>query len=185
MKLTTGLAALFLAIFLSFALQEMIPPVSYFDGARILIVPLLFCYGAIVFPGWAMVLLAIFTGLCTDLMNLHVVGGQVEIALGWSIVYFVVLGALAQGFQPAFQRGHWWIYVLLSAVGTSAFLAAQFVMISLRREPFVFNEIILWRILGPGLFAAILAPLLHLIAVGFSQFYPDAPEMAKPYRARR
>lgn len=185
MKLATGLAALFLLIFLSFAVQEFLPPLAFLHDARVLLVPLLFCYGAIAFPGWAMILLALFTGLCTDLMNLQVEGARVEIALGWSIVYFVLFGALAHGFQPAFLRGQWWIYVVLSALGTSTLLAAQYAMICFRREGFVFNEIVAWRILGPGLIAAALSPLLLLAAHGLSRFYPDEPALPKPYRSRR
>jgi len=184
MRSILGGIALALAIFLALPLQEFIPPLHALYGARVLLVPMLFCYGALALPGWGMLLLAMFTGFVTDLAYLHVVGGQVEIALGWSMVYFVTFGALAHGFQPAFQRGHWWIHILLSAAGTSMFLALQYVMISFRREGLVFNEIVVWRILGPGLVAAVFAPLVHLIATWSSHFVPQAG-LIRAYRTRR
>lgn len=175
MKGFIGFCALLLAIFLSFPLQEILPPVAGFYGARILFVPMLFCYGALAFPFPAMLLLAIYAGLLTDLAYLHVVSGQVEIAAGWSIVYFVILGMFVHGFQPAYQRGHWWIHVVLSILATSLLLALQFVMISFRREGLAFGEVTAWRIMGSGLIAGICAPLLLLIAGQASAFFPEAP----------
>ncbi len=173
MRLAIGGAVLMVAVFFAYVIQEFIGPIHALRGARVLLVPMLFCYAAMVMPTWAMLLAAFYTGFVTDLTYLHVVDGQVEIGLGFSIVFFVLFGLLANGFQPAFRRGHWWLHALLSAVGTAVFLALQFAMISFRREGFVFNELVVWRILAPGLIAAALSPLLHLIIVQASQFLPD------------
>ncbi len=62
----------------------------------------------------------------------------------------MIFGLLAHGFHPAFQRGHWWLHTLIAAVGTSLYLALQYAMISFRREGFVFNELVVWRILALG-----------------------------------
>lgn len=163
MRAVAAFLVLMLAIFLAFTVQEWLPGVRSFLGARILFVPTLFCFGALTFPFPAMIALAIYTGILTDLAYLNVAGGQVEIALGWSIVYFVTIGILIRGFQPAYARGHWWILIPVSIVGTSAFLALQFAMISLRREGFVFNEVVFWRVVGAGLIAGVFAPLVSLV----------------------
>lgn len=177
MKLATGLFSAALAVFLLLILQEFFPAVQSFHGARILLVPTVFFYVALAAPTWAMLLMAAYTGLLTDLMYLHIVDGQVEIGLGWSIVFFVVFGLLAHGFQPAFRRGHWWIHILVAAAGTCAFLAGQYAMISFRRQGLVFNEVVAWRILAPGLFAALAAPLVHLLVVYASHFFPPGPRL--------
>lgn len=153
--------ALGLGIFLAFPLQEWIPPMEAFQGARVLIFPALFCYGALALPFVGMIVLAILVGLCNDLYCLSVMAGQVEIAPGWSIAYFVIAGSLAHGFQPAFRRGHWWLVIPLSLAVTSLLLALQFLMLNLRREGFVFNEVAAWRIVGSGVMAALLAPFIH------------------------
>lgn len=170
MKTLAGLAALFLAIFLAFPIQELIPAVPALHGARLLLVPALFCYGAVALPTPAMLGLAVFTGLLTDLAYLHVVSGQVEIAVGWSIVFFVILGLLANGLQPAFKRGHWWIPIPVTLVCTSLFLLMQFAMISLRREGFYFGEVVVWKVLGAGCLSALVAALIHPLAVWSGRF---------------
>ena len=174
--------ALVIAIFLAFIVQEFIPPLEVFRDARVLFVPMLFCYGALALPFWAMLLLAVYTGLLSDLAYLNVVGGQVEIAVGWSIFFYVLLGMLVHGFEPAFRRGGWWLHPIFSAVLTSLYLALQFVMISFRRSGFEFHDTILWLILAPGVMAALFAPLIHLIAWQGSQFLPADVHRGRGYR---
>lgn len=164
MRATVVLLSLFVGVFAAFLFQEALPAVDSLYGARVLFVPAIFCYAAMGLPFPVMLVAAVYTGFLTDLMYLHVVGGQVEIALGWSIVYFVALGCLSNGFRPGMLRGHWWPAIPLGALGTSALLFLQFVMISLRREGFVFEESVVWRIIAPGLLAAIFVPILHMAA---------------------
>jgi hypothetical protein len=165
MKIAVGWLSLALAIFLALIVEEFLPPVPFFHGARVFLVPMLFCYGALAMPFWATLLMAMYTGFLTDLAYLNVTNGRVEIALGWSIVVFVFFGLFAHGLQPAFAGGCWWWHVLLSAICTSVFLALQFLMICFRRQGIYFNETVAWLILAPGLFAAVLAPLVHLAVV--------------------
>ncbi len=191
MRLAIAWGLLVLSIFAALILQMFLPPMAFAHGARVLIVPVLFCYGALALPFWLTVPAAVVTGFFTDLMYLHIIsepiGGplQVEIALGWSIVYFVFFGLLAHGFQPAFLRGHWWIHVLLSAAGTSLFLALQYAMICFRRQEFLFNEIAAWRILAPGLAAAVLSPAVYFTVRLAGQFLPDEGTGFQDYRVRR
>jgi len=185
MRLAVGCLILVLAVFFAFVIQEFIPPIQVLHGARVLLVPMMFCYAALVMPTWLMLLAAFFTGFLTDLNYLHVVDGQVEIGLGFSIVFFVLFGLLANGFQPAFRRGHWWLHIVLSGLGTSVFLVLQFAMISFRREGFVFSELVVWRVLGPGLVAMLLSPLMHVIVVQASQFLPDDIHNLGGYRNER
>jgi hypothetical protein len=145
---------------------------------------MLFCYGALAMPFWAMLLLAIYAGFLTDLSHLNVVNGHVEIALGWSIVVFVLFGLFAHGFQPAFVRGRWWVHVLLSAACTCIFLALQFVMICFRRQGIFFNETVAWRILAPGFIAAALAPFVHLTVIKAAP-YVHGPTRLRPFRRIR
>ncbi|MFZ4779989.1 MAG: hypothetical protein ACOYM3_31925 [Terrimicrobiaceae bacterium] len=181
MKTFVGLLSVTLGVFLALLLQEVLPGVNVLHGARFVFVPMIFCYAAMALPFPAMLLAAVITGFLTDLMYLHVVGGRVEIALGCSIVYFVIYGSLANGFRPAFLRGHWWPVIPLSAIGTSGFLLMQFLMITLRREGFVFDEAVIWRVLAPGLLAALFSPILHSIVRPFALLIPENPLLAKSY----
>ena len=47
MKLAVGWISLALAIFVTLIIQEFIPPLRFLHGARVFLVPMLFCYGAL------------------------------------------------------------------------------------------------------------------------------------------
>jgi hypothetical protein len=164
MRVAAGFVALMVAIFLAFPFQEMIPAVGGFHGARVLLVPALFVYGALAFPLPATLVLAAYAGFLSDLAYLHVVDGRVEIALGWSIVFFVIVGLVGNGFRPMFMRGHWYVHLPLAVITTSAYLALQFGMLSLRRGGFILDETVIWRIVGSGLIAGFTTPLLQFVA---------------------
>lgn len=151
---------LVIGVFLSLVTQEFIPPLAWMDGARVMIVPVVFFYGAMALPYPGMLALAFISGFMVDaVINTHVVDSQVEIALGWSILVYAALGAIMSGFRPLFHRGRWEIHCLASGLFTSVILLAQFLMITIRRGTLVFPTEIWWRIGGPGLVAAMLAPI--------------------------
>jgi len=158
------LAILIVLVFLTLALQEFIPPLAVFWGARILLVPVFFCFGALELPLLLMLILAVFTGLVSDLMILQVIGDRVEIALGWSIVAYVLMGSVLQGLRTIYLRGRWEIHAFGSAFCTIAILGGQFLMITARRIDeggLVFDWIVLWRILVPGSVALLVSPLIY------------------------
>lgn len=175
MRTAAGLLAYLAGLLVVLLLEMAVPPIHALQGARLFFVPLIFCYAAMCFPFPAMIASAVLTGLVLDLNYLNAPGGQVEIGLGWSIFYFVSLGCVAQGLQPSMIRGRWWPLIPLAAIGTSGYLLLQFAMISLRREGFVWDTAILWRVLAPGLLAALLAPLLHQALHFSSRFLPESP----------
>jgi len=47
-------------------------------------------------------------------------------------------------------------------------------MISLRREGFFFNEVVVWRILGAGVLSALVAFLIHPIAIWSGRLMEDS-----------
>jgi len=181
MKAVAGALAACIGVFAAFLLQQALPAIHVLHGARFLFVPMIFCYAAMALPFPTMLLAAFFTGLLSDLMYLNVVDGRVEIALGCSIVFFVIYGSIANGFRPSYLRGHWWPVIPLSVICTWSFLLMQFAMISLRREGFVFDPAILWRLFAPGLLAGLFAPILHAIVKPFSALIPETPWRTREY----
>jgi len=173
MRAAVGLAALVIGVFLAVLIQQALPPIHALHGARFVLIPMLFCYAAMTLPFPAMLAGAVYAGLVSDLLYLHVVGGQVEIALGWSIVFFVIFGCLGQGFQPGMRRQHWWPYIPLTIVATSSYLLLQFAMITLRREGIVLDGTVAWRVVGSGLLAGLISPLVHWSVAFVAQFFPS------------
>lgn len=148
---------LFAATYLALLAQEFIPPVPFLDDARLLIVPALFCYGALWMPFPGTLVLALYTGLLSDLLLLQVDGPQVEIGLGWSMLFYVFMGSVLHLLRSTFPTVRWEIHSLVSGAVTLLLLLAQYFMVCLRRESFFVDGTVLWQIIGPALVALFIA----------------------------
>ena len=176
-------ALLCVAMFAGLVAQHFIGPLPPY-GARVLIMPLIMFYGALALPVPGMLALAFCGGLMWDALHVQVdLAGEptAEIALGWSIVLYAILGTLMSGFRPLFQRGRWEIHCLLTGVCTSAIVLAEYLMLTFRREPvlFVFNKEIWWRIGGAGIIAALLSPLFFFALNHLAYLVGHDPQPAR------
>ncbi len=183
--------ALAVAIFLGFAVQEFLPALETVDGARVLLAPVFFCYGACLLPFPSMIGLAFLAGFLsdftalqivhhttevTDLDTLQTIVGSVELSAGWSILLFVASGLICQGLRPLVLRGHWWLPPLMSAATVIFYLALQFAMLTMRRFEtggLYFSEVVAWRIVAPGLIAAVLTLALVLVTTLGSGWFEE------------
>ena len=156
-------AVLVAAIYLALIAQEFIPPLGFLGGAHLLLVPLLFCYGALWLSFPAMLGLAVFTGLLSDLAYLHVIGDRVEIGLGWSILFYVLAGTAMQPLRPLFLAGRWEVHCLASGAVTLFLLLGQYLMVCLRRGSFMVDGTVFWHITGPAIAALLLAPPVYFL----------------------
>jgi len=150
---------LFAAVYLAIIAQEFLPGLPFFANARLLLVPVIFCYGALWLPFPAMLGFALWSGLLSDLAGLHVAGDRVEIGLGWTMLFYVLAGTVLQTWRDAFAGGRWEIHALASGAVTLLLQAGRYAMVCLRRESFHFDSTIFWHIAGPALAALLLAPL--------------------------
>ena len=163
---------LLLALFGSLVTQHFIPSLPWLHEARVMLMPVVFFYGALAVPAWAMMGLAFASGFMWDALNVQVLDSNVEISLGWSIILYATLGAIMSGFRPLYQRGHGWeIHCLMSGPLVALLVLAEYLMITFRRGEFIFPPVVWWRIGGAGVIAMVLAPvvfaILHWIAVTF------------------
>ena len=152
------------SLFAALVGQHFIDPIPPW-GARVMLLPVIFFYGALAFPPPGMLVLAFVSGLCWDAVYTQVVDSAVEIAPGWSVIVYAALGALMSGFRPLFQRGRWEVHCLLTGVFTSVMVFAEYMMISVRRPPvsLVFNEVVWGRVIGAGAAAALLSPVVFFL----------------------
>jgi hypothetical protein len=167
-------------LFLALVGQTFIPPLPWFEGARVMLLPIVFFYGALAMPFWAMLILAWIAGFMWDALNVQIVDGSVEIALGWSIVFYAFFGAIMNGFRPLFQRGRWEIHCILSGLFTSLLVGSEYLMLTLRRGDFVFSKLIGWRIGGAGIAALFLAPFVFFILNYVATLVGYDPHPRKP-----
>jgi hypothetical protein len=84
------------------------------------------------------------------------------------VIMYAILGIIMSGLRPLFLRGRWEVHCLFSGIATSVLVLAEYLMISLRREPlrFEFNPEIWGRILGAGVVALVLSPFVFM-ALGY------------------
>jgi hypothetical protein len=161
--------------------EYFIPTMSWMYNAHIYIVPVIVFYGAMALPFPLMLALALFAGILLDLLTVHVIGGKVEISIGWSILLYAVLAGIMHGLRPLFIRGRWEVHCILTGLCTSVIVLAQYLMISFRRGSIFFSREVWWQIGGPGIVAMLLAPLIFLILHWIARItrYPYLPEGGK------
>jgi len=155
-----------------------IPPLEWMYNAHIYIVPVLVFYGAMALPFPLMLALAFVAGVLLDALTVQVIGGKVEIAMGWSIILYGVLAVIMHGLRPLFIRGRWEIHCLLTGLCTSGIILAQYLMITFRRGSFFFSKEVWWQVGGPGLIAMLMAPIFFWMLNWLARVtrYPYLPE---------
>ena len=158
--------------------EFFIPTLDWMYNAHIYIVPVIVFYGAMALPFPLMLALAMFAGILLDVLTVQVIGGKVEISMGWSILLYAVLAGIMHGLRPLFIRGRWEVHCILSGVCTSAIVLAQYLMITFRRGSIFFSHEVWWQIGGPGLIAMLMAPLIFWILHWIARItrYPYLPE---------
>ncbi len=181
MRETLFTIGLVLATAAGFVVQEFIPPLWIADGARVILAPVFFCYGACTLPFVSMLVLALAAGFLSDFTTLQIVDGAatstdlnampaplVEIPAGWSILLFVALGLICQGLRPLVLRGQWWLPALMSAGTTAIYLGLQFTMITARRfelDGLFWSDAVAWRIVAPAMIAFLLTMILVMVVM--------------------
>lgn len=169
---------LVVAAYLAVIVPEFLPAMPFFDGAHILLVPIVVCYGLLWLPFPSGLAFALYAGLLGDLAMLHVDGEHVEIGLGWSMLFYVLLATSLRLLNPSPAKLRWEIHCLASGASTFLLLAGQYLTVCLRREVFAFNGAIFAHLAGPALAALLLAPLVYL-------FFGLFPDFGSGRRARR
>jgi hypothetical protein len=161
-------AILLVLVLIAQIAEFFIPPIRSLFNAHIYLAPLIVFYGAIVLPFPLMLALALYAGFLLDTLTVQVIGGKVEISLGWSILLYAVLAGVMHGLRPLFVRGRWEVHCIVAGLCTSAIIFAQYLMITFRRGTFSFSKEVWWQIGTPGLVAILVSPvvfyILHWIA---------------------
>jgi len=147
-------------VFFAQIAEFFIPPLDWLYNAHVYIVPVIVFYGAMALPFPLMLGLTFFAGLLLDALTVQLVGPRVEISLGSSILLYAVLAGIMHGLRPLFVRGRWEVYAVMTGLGTSAIVLAQYLMISFRRGSVFFSREVWWQIGGPGLIAMLIAPIM-------------------------
>ena len=170
--------SLLVLIFGSFVFQLFLPPVLLFHGAFILFVPALYFYGCLSLPFPLMLALTFFTGFLNDLFAVPQARSNPDFPTGISILFYLVPGLIMHGLRPLFLRHRWETHYMLAETGavlTPFILLAQYAMLSFERSEFFFSDVIVWRIVGPGLISLLIAPCVFFILTPLSHMLGYRP----------
>ena len=155
--------------------QSYVPPFVRFNGATVLLFPVILTYGALALPFAGTLALAFCNGLLWDALTVQILQPGVymqqaaveETRFGWSILLFGLLAIMTHGLRPLFLRGRWDLHCLASGFCTIVILVAQYAAITFSRGVLIIPReeivhVLLPRILLPGFFAMLLAPVVYL-----------------------
>jgi hypothetical protein len=168
-------------IFFSFVFQFFLSPVLFLHGAAILFVPSIYFYGCLSLPFPLMLALTFFTGLLNDLFLVPQTLGRLDYPVGTSILIYLIPGLVMHGFKPLFLRHRWELHYLLAeicALLTPFLLLAEYAILSFQRSDFFLSDVIVWRIIGPGLISLVIAPCVFFILTPLShslRYRPGLP----------
>jgi len=164
-------ACLVALTFGSFVFQLFLPPVMLLNGAAILFAPIVYFYGCVSLPFPLVLALTFVTGLLDDLFAVPQSGDHAQYTVGISIMIYLLPGIIMHGLRPLFLTHRWRIHFLLAEISAALvpfILLAQYAILSVERTNFFFNDIIIWRIVGPGLISLLIAPCVFFILTPLS-----------------
>jgi hypothetical protein len=156
--------------FLTVVCQPYCVPVPALFGARPLLFPIILAYGALALPFWGALALAFFNGVLWDALTMQIINTSpylqghavAEIPFGWSVILFGILVILIHGLRPLFLRGRWELHCLTSGLCVVVILLMQFALAVFHRGGLVLPLDFWQRLLLPGFFAMLIAPLVYL-----------------------
>ncbi|MGA8656161.1 MAG: hypothetical protein WB586_08410 [Chthoniobacterales bacterium] len=173
--------ALVILIFASFLFQRFLPPILLLKGAPILVVPAIFFYGCLAFPFPLVLALTFVTGVLHDLFVVPQVVPHTDFPVGTSILIYLIPGLVMHGTRFLFLRYRWQTHFLLAEIAsalTPFLLLAQYAVLSFERRELFFNDVILWRIFGPGLISIVIAPCVFFILTPLSHLLQYRPGLS-------
>lgn len=173
--------ALVLAAYLAVIAQDFLPSMPFFAGAHVLLLPIVVCYALLWMPFPAALAFALYAGLIGDLASVHLDGDRVEIGLGWSMLYYVLVAAALHLPRRPWSVLRWETHCLVSAGATYFLLAAQYLMVCLRRGNLLLDGPTFLQLLGSALAVLLLAPLFYF----FFGLFPAGRQHPRVGRVKR
>ena len=165
---TIFFSLLFILLFISFILDELVSNILSPLGIRFFIVQTIFFTCSLSVPFALMLLFAFLTGLTWDSIHMAI-GVNNDIGFGYSIFLFFITGSLMQGMSPFFSRGRWEAPVMLVGISTLVFLLIEWFLISFARAQFVFPQNF-WRYLWVSVFfGMVVSPFFFYLILKLSK----------------
>jgi D-alanyl-lipoteichoic acid acyltransferase DltB (MBOAT superfamily) len=148
---------------LSVVIQDLLPGVPP-SQERVLLLPMLFCFGALALPLVPALFFALATALVQGLALLQVQSGQAEFGMTLPVIFFLAWAIVLQISSEATRGMRWELHAIGSALVTMTLLVGQFLILAVKRGGFSFDQqSVLSRISVPTAISLLIAPLLYLL----------------------
>ena len=170
----TFLFILFLILLpVSVVLQDLLPTLPPHQE-RILLLPVLFCFGVLAQPLIPALFFALAVAVVQGLNLLQIQSGEIEFGLVGPVVFFLSWTILLQMASEITQGMRWELHALGSALVTLSLLGGEFLTLCAKRGGMPLDAVVLLRIAVPSAAALLLAPLLYMVLGSLVPIVPAA-----------
>jgi hypothetical protein len=158
--------------------QDLLPGIPPF-GARIQLLPILFCLGVMSLPVLPAAAFALAVAVVQGLALLQVQSGQAELGLTLPVLFFLSWGLVLRMTADATGGIRWETHAAASALVTLTMLGGEFLVLCLKRGGFPVSGPVLAKIAIPSVAALLVSPLLYTLLQGVIP-RADAPGTETP-----
>ena len=158
--------------------QDLLPGIPPF-GARIQLLPILFCLGVMSLPVLPAAAFALAVAVVQGLALLQVQSGQAELGLTLPVLFFLSWGLVLRMTADATGGIRWETHAAASALVTLTMLGGEFLVLCMKRGGFPVSGPVLAKIAIPSVAALLVSPLLYTLLRGVVP-RADAPGTETP-----
>jgi len=158
--------------------QDLLPGIPPF-GAKIQLLPILFCLGVMSLPFLPAAAFALAVAVVQGLALLQVQSGQAELGLTLPVLFFLSWGLVLRMTADATGGIRWETHAAASALVTLTMLGGEFLVLCMKRGGFPVSGPVLAKIAIPSVAALLVSPLLYTLLRGVVP-RADAPGAETP-----
>lgn len=148
-------------LIIALVLQDTFSGGIGFYQIHLYLVPVVFCFGALILSLPAALFFGLITGLLEGLMTLSFNAHCPEVGLGWFIFFFMSFAFFLQYITELTHGIRWELHALGSAFCTASLLVGEWLLIAWHRGAFNITSMTLLLITIPSAISLLLSPLLY------------------------
>ncbi len=155
-------ALMFGFLILAMMIQEFLPALHFSGIKALILLPWAFFYViALTVPYPVMLFFALATGFMWDAR--YGLPMDPHLPFGTRVILFALMGSFMQGIRPLFQRGHWFLPVVMVGIMVLFQRISEYLLICFAEGGFQFSPQVWMTIITTAGAAMVLAPFLLLI----------------------
>jgi hypothetical protein len=175
MKTTLLFFLLLILLPVALVIGELLPAIPP-DQEALLLLPVIFCFGALALPLLPALLFALATAVMQGLLLMQIQAGQADFGLVCPIVFFVSWTIVLQMASEVTHGMSWELHAIGSFFVTLTLLTGELLILCVKRGGFPVEMTVLLRIGIPAVAALLISPIFYLL---LRSLVPIATEVAQ------